>query len=209
MNLIHRVYCRSRIWRAHVRALLPWALDGISLERSAVLELGPGPGLTTDWLVPRLGSLTCVEYDEADASALARRHPGVVVRRGDATALPFESGSFDAMVCFTMLHHLPSATAQDPVRRGRPGLAPEWRVCGLGQPLGSHLRAGTHRRHLHLGRPGSTTGTAGGWWLRSCRDRHPTGRVPVPGACRLTTTPDPAAARPSWRPALGRIARAG
>ena len=38
MNLIHRVYCRSRIWRAHVRALLPWALDGMSLERSAVLE---------------------------------------------------------------------------------------------------------------------------------------------------------------------------
>ena len=113
MNLIHRVYCRSRIWRAHVRALLPWALDGISLERSAVLELGPGPGLTTDWLVPRVASLTCVEYDEADASALARRHPGVVVRRGDATALPFESGSFDAVVCFTMLHHLPSAAAQE------------------------------------------------------------------------------------------------
>lgn len=113
MNPIHRVYCLSRIWRAHVRALLPWALDGISLERSAVLELGPGPGLTTDWLVPRVGSLTCVEYDEADASALARRHPGVVVRHDDATALPFESGSFDAVVCFTMLHHLPSATAQD------------------------------------------------------------------------------------------------
>ncbi|MBM7509593.1 SAM-dependent methyltransferase [Nocardioides salarius] len=113
MNLIHRLYCRSRPWRAHVRALLPWALDGISLERAAVLELGPGPGLTTDWLVSRVGSLTCLEYDEADASALARGHPGVVVRRGDATALPFESGSFDAVVCFTMLHHLPSAAAQD------------------------------------------------------------------------------------------------
>ena len=77
MNLIHRVYCRSRIWRAQVRALLPWALDGISLERSAVLELGPGPGLTTDWLVPRLGSLTCVEYDEADASALHVREVAI------------------------------------------------------------------------------------------------------------------------------------
>ena len=111
MNLIHRVYCRSRIWRAQVRALLPWALDGISLERASVLELGPGPGLTTDWLVPRVGSLPCVEYDAADATALARRHPGVDVRHGDATALPFASGSFDAVVCFTMLHHLPTAAA--------------------------------------------------------------------------------------------------
>jgi SAM-dependent methyltransferase len=113
VNLIHRLYCRSRIWRTHVTALLPWALDGISLERAAVLELGPGPGLTTDWLVPRVGSLTCVEYDEPDATALAGRHPGVDVRHGDATALPFASRSFDAVVCFTMLHHLPSAAAQD------------------------------------------------------------------------------------------------
>ena len=113
MNLIHRVYCRSRIWRAQVRALLPWALDGISLERASVLELGPGPGLTTDWLVQQVGSLTCLDYDAADATALARRHPGVDVRHGDATALPFASGSFDAVVCFTMLHHLPTAAAQD------------------------------------------------------------------------------------------------
>ena len=113
MNLIHRLYCRSRLWRGHVRALLPWALEGIALERAAVLELGPGPGSTTDWLVPRVGSLTCVEYDEADATALGRRQPGVDVRHGDATALPFASGSFDTVVCFTMLHHLPSAATQD------------------------------------------------------------------------------------------------
>ena len=76
MNLIHRVYCRSRIWRAQVRALLPWALDGISLERASVLELGPGPGLTTDWLVQQVGSLTCLNYDAADATALARTPGG-------------------------------------------------------------------------------------------------------------------------------------
>tara|TARA_Y100000815_G_C13336022_1_gene497865 strand:- start:1719 stop:2363 length:645 start_codon:yes stop_codon:yes gene_type:complete len=50
---------------------------------------------------------------QPDATTLAGRHTGVDVRHGEATALPFESGSFDAVVCFTMLHHLPSAAAQE------------------------------------------------------------------------------------------------
>jgi SAM-dependent methyltransferase len=32
---------------------------------------------------------------------------------GDATQLPYGEASFSAVVCFTMLHHLPSAAAQD------------------------------------------------------------------------------------------------
>ena len=32
---------------------------------------------------------------------------------GDATAMPFADASFDAAVCFTMLHHVPSAESQD------------------------------------------------------------------------------------------------
>jgi len=32
---------------------------------------------------------------------------------GDATALPFEDGRFSAAICFTMLHHIPSAELQD------------------------------------------------------------------------------------------------
>lgn len=146
MNLIHRLYCRSRLWRWHVGVLLPWALEGIALERAAVLELGPGPGLTTDWLLPRVGSLTCVEYDRADAIALARRHPEVDVRHGDATALPFASNSFDAVVCFTMLHHLPSVAAQgrlyaEAARVLRPG----------GVFAGSDNRSGLLSALAHIG----------------------------------------------------------
>ena len=32
---------------------------------------------------------------------------------GDGTAMPFADASFDVVACFTMLHHVPSAGAQD------------------------------------------------------------------------------------------------
>ncbi|MEQ3553568.1 class I SAM-dependent methyltransferase [Pseudonocardia nematodicida] len=42
-----------------------------------------------------------------------RPRAGVDVRHGDGAALPFPDSSFDAVVCFTMLHHVPSRAEQD------------------------------------------------------------------------------------------------
>lgn len=113
MNLIHRLYCRSGHWRSLLRTTLPWATEGVPLDGRAILELGPGPGLTTDWLRPHADALTTIEYDASDAAALAQRLPGVDVRHGDATALPFDTASFDVVLCFTMLHHIPTSDLQD------------------------------------------------------------------------------------------------
>jgi SAM-dependent methyltransferase len=38
---------------------------------------------------------------------------GVDVVQGDATALPFPDGRFSTVLCFTMLHHIPTAAQQD------------------------------------------------------------------------------------------------
>lgn len=113
MNRLHLWYCRSARWRSHVDELLRWALEDVPLVGVDALELGGGPGLTTDWLRPRVGSLTAVEYDHADAHALAQRRADVAVHHADATALPFPDRSFDMVVCFTMLHHVPTAALQD------------------------------------------------------------------------------------------------
>jgi SAM-dependent methyltransferase len=117
MNKIHHWYCRSAAWKRRVHTdLLPWALAGAVLEGPA-LEIGPGPGITTDYLRTRVDSLTALEHDPTLASKLLKRFQGTNVRviEGDATAMPFESGSFRTVFCFTMLHHVPSASLQDRV----------------------------------------------------------------------------------------------
>jgi hypothetical protein len=63
MNRLHRWYCQSDHWRQTVQSeILPWALHGINLG-DAVLEAGPGPVVTTDWLRHRLKQLDTLEID--------------------------------------------------------------------------------------------------------------------------------------------------
>jgi SAM-dependent methyltransferase len=114
MNAIHRKICRSDGWATRMRTqVLPWAAGSVPLEGD-VLELGPGYGITTRWLADHGGRVTAVEVDPALAADLREMFDGEVdVREGDGAALPFADGSFDAVVCFTMLHHVPSPALQD------------------------------------------------------------------------------------------------
>jgi SAM-dependent methyltransferase len=115
MNLAHRWLCRSAYWRKAVETyILPWVLDGLDIGPN-VLEVGPGPGVTTDLLRGRVERLTCVEIDRAFADSLSRRMSGhnVTVVRQDATAMSFPDATFDGAVSFTMLHHVPSEALQN------------------------------------------------------------------------------------------------
>jgi SAM-dependent methyltransferase len=114
MNLPHRLICRSAPWRWTVECwVIPWALDGLDPGED-VLELGPGPGLTTDVLRGRAARLTALEIDPRSASLQERlENTNVEVVEADATAIPFPDGSFSAVLSFTMLHHVPSVSLQD------------------------------------------------------------------------------------------------
>jgi SAM-dependent methyltransferase len=119
MNLAHRWICRSQRWKDTVeKYALPWALKDVDLGQN-VLEVGPGPGVTTDLLRKRVAHLTCVEIDRALAESLARRTAGQNVRVlcEDATAMSLPDASFDSAVSFTMLHHVQSPALQDRLLR--------------------------------------------------------------------------------------------
>src|SRR5690242_13819230 len=100
MNWFHRRVCRSGRWRRRMEGeLLPWALQGVDLGDD-VLEIGPGPGVTTDLLRDRTRRLTALEVDPDAAAALQQRLgvSGVRVVHGDGAAMPFADGSFSGAV---------------------------------------------------------------------------------------------------------------
>jgi SAM-dependent methyltransferase len=117
MNAGHMEFCASEEWRRMVQdTILPEALRGVELGDDA-LEIGPGPGFTTDVLRTMTPRLTAVEIDEGLAASLAERLAGgnVDVVVGDATALDYGSGAFTGAASFHMLHHIAPDAAQDRV----------------------------------------------------------------------------------------------
>ncbi len=96
--------------------ILPEALRGVSLGDD-VIEVGPGPGLTTDVLRTRTVRLTALEFDPGLAASLAQRlaQTNVEVVCGDATAMEFEADRFTGAASFHMLHHIRTAQEQDAV----------------------------------------------------------------------------------------------
>lgn len=115
MNKAHLQFCSSDEWaEACKKYIIPGALQNVTLGDD-VLEIGPGPGRTTDLLREMAPKLTAVEIDEMLASELAARLAGtnVEVVQADATSLPFPDARFSAALSFTMLHHVPTPELQD------------------------------------------------------------------------------------------------
>ena len=116
MNRIHQWLCRSEHWRSTVAERLPWTIGNTDLGAN-VVEIGPGPGLTTDLLRTSVPRLTALEIDPILADSLSARLKGSNVRiiEGDAAEMPFGEAQFSSAVSFTMLHHVPSRELQNKV----------------------------------------------------------------------------------------------
>jgi SAM-dependent methyltransferase len=115
MKSDHISFLASERWAQMLeRDLLPWLLAGGSLGED-VLEIGAGPGLTTDLLRTLAPAVTALELDPSLAARLSERLAGtqVEVVHADASSAPFADARFSAAACFHMLHHVPSSAQQD------------------------------------------------------------------------------------------------
>ncbi len=147
MNHLHHWLCRSGHWRKVIQERVPWVLSGSNLGPD-VLELGPGPGLTTDLLKTAVPRLTAIELDPELAASLRARlaNTNVEVVTGDATGMPFPDAHFSSGVSFTMLHHVPSPQLQDKLLRE------VWRVLQPGAFfVGSDSMQSLFMRLIHIG----------------------------------------------------------
>jgi SAM-dependent methyltransferase len=194
MNQRHLEFCASAEWADIVETeILPWAVGDLDLGDD-VLEVGSGPGLTTDVLRRRVPRLTAVEIDPDLARSLKERlrDSNVQVIRADATRLPLESGRFSAATSFAMLHHVPSRELQD-------GLLAE--LCRVLRPggllVGSDAvgtaatptcRATRTSCRAGSGRPAtSTSGWSSASWARTVPRRAAGGSASAP---RRPETPE-------------------
>jgi SAM-dependent methyltransferase len=110
-------FCSSPQWRAMIEEqILPPVLRDHDLG-DEVIEIGPGPGFTTDVLRRRAAHVTAVEIDNELAERLATRLAGtnVDVVCADASRSGLETDRFTGAGSFNMLHHVPTADTQDAI----------------------------------------------------------------------------------------------
>jgi ubiquinone/menaquinone biosynthesis C-methylase UbiE len=117
MNENHARVCPSPEWAEYLQGdVMPRVLEGVHLGDS-MLEVGPGPGASTELLRQRVGHLVALELEAEAAEGLSKAYgdANVDIVVGDATDMEFEDDSFDSVACFTMLHHVPSLAQQNRV----------------------------------------------------------------------------------------------
>jgi len=123
--------------------LAPRFADFASIgEAQRVLDVGCGPGALTGELVRRFGAdaVAAVDPSPGFVEAAGRRNPGVDVRRAEAESLPFDDGSFDAVLAQLVVHFMtdPAAGIAEMRRVARGGgivTACVWDHAGGAGPL--------------------------------------------------------------------------
>jgi len=146
MNLCHRMCCSSdRYFKVVEDALLPWALGDVDLGDN-VLEIGPGYGANMRVLIDKAPHYTAVEIDQPMADRLKGKYgERARIIQGDGTDTGLPSEEFSSVVCFTMLHHVPTRELQDQL------FAEAFRVLRPGGVFaGSDSAASTLFRIMHF-----------------------------------------------------------
>lgn len=106
------------------RRFVPALLDAVGVSHGCqLLDVACGPGAVAAEAHLRGADVVGVDFSPNMVAEAKARHPALKFRHGDAEALQFEDGSFDAVVIGFGLHHFPFpnravAEASRVLRRG-------------------------------------------------------------------------------------------
>jgi SAM-dependent methyltransferase len=117
----------SELWGEH-RSRYRFAAEILSSVPNGkrVLDVATGAGLGLRLLHHVAAFPVGLDYDAAALAEIRAAQPGTPLVRGDATRLPLATASFDAVVSFETIEHLPDAEAM--VREVRRVLRPGGRL---------------------------------------------------------------------------------
>jgi len=89
------------------RETVPLLLEAGAIQPgSEVLDMGSGPGHVADLLCKAGANVTGVDFSSNMVEVAQSRYPRITFKQTDAEQLPFEAGSFDAVVANYVVHHL-------------------------------------------------------------------------------------------------------
>jgi ubiquinone/menaquinone biosynthesis C-methylase UbiE len=97
----------AKATRGFINDLLDTAKVG---ARMRVLDLACGPGGVAAVATERGALLVGLDFSSGMIALARAGHPGIRFEEGDAEALPFADGSFDAVVSNFGIHHVPNPT---------------------------------------------------------------------------------------------------
>jgi SAM-dependent methyltransferase len=139
----------SHWWYGATRELLRDVLGPHLVPGGRFLDLGAGTGATGSWMSEH-GTLVAADFEPVALGLHRELHPASEPVACDAQALPFADGSFDAVLCVTVLCHrsirAPIVPVREMARVVRPG-----GVLLLWEPGVRRLRR-AHDRVTHTAR---------------------------------------------------------
>jgi ubiquinone/menaquinone biosynthesis C-methylase UbiE len=119
-----RDLARINAWFGGTNSILG-AIDELPVMPRTILDVGCGgadvPRAVLEHLSRRGSRAHCVALDRSArvlsyAAAAVSGSDAISTVQGDATALPFEAGTFDLVMCSLALHHLAPADAEQALR---------------------------------------------------------------------------------------------
>ena len=94
-------------WAGMTRETVSLLIEAAGIRNgTSLLDIGSGPGHVADALAKAGGVVTGIDFSASMVEVARRSYPHVTFQEGSAEQLPFDTGSFDAVVSNFVVHHL-------------------------------------------------------------------------------------------------------